>query len=628
MTSFAFRRDSGEFGCDAWRPLDRAVYRWVITHQGSAVLARTAAWASLADGQGDSALPLTAEGRHGMPPLTAPELEQLRAEPMVAHHGEGRRVPFVLDDAGRFYLHRNHANECRVAALLQVRRSDVEAAWVDEVDLDVLFGGDRSEAVQPQRLAVRNVVGRRLFVLTGGPGSGKTTTVLRMLAMLQKHSATPLAMAAAAPTGKAAQRLVEALRRGRQRLLDGEGAPLPAEWRAVIESLQDSDALTLHRLLGFDPQRNGFRRNAAHPLAEDVIVVDEASMVDLSMLRALLEAVRPEATLILVGDADQLTSVATGSVLMDLVGVFEREAGYDLVRLRHSFRAEQALVAVNEAVRAGDGARFAASCTAAGAQVLRRRIDDPAQLATQVRAWSERIANLEGLRPVLPDDADDAAARSLGLAALDVLAAQQLLCALREDTFGSLALNRIVERHLRRAWRHAEGTEWYPGRAVIVTRNDHAVRLFNGDVGLCLADAAGRLQVWFETVDANGDRSVRGIAPGALPPHEPAFAITIHKSQGSEYAHVAVVLPPDAESRILSRQLLYTGLSRARRTLELWSSDAALEAALARPADRSGGLADRLAAGRPHEPPEDRVHVPGPRSSEPAAIPVQGELAL
>lgn len=617
MTAFAFRRDAGEFGSDAWRPLDRAVYRWVIAHRGSALLAQAAAWASYADGQGDSALSLRI-GRHGMPALAPRDIERLRAEPMVAREDTASPLPFVLDGDGRFYLHRNHANECRVAALIAARRGCVVPAGIDESDLDALFHGERGDPVEPQRLAVRSVVGRRLFVLTGGPGSGKTTTVLRMLAMLQRHSAAPLSMAVAAPTGKAAQRLAEALRRGRQRLLDAADPALPPGWRAIVESLPESEALTLHRLLGFDPQRNAFRRNGRHPLAADVVVIDEASMVDLAMLRAVLEALSPEATLILVGDADQLTSVATGSTLMDLVSALEPADTGELVRLRHSFRAERSLVRINDAVRQGDRPELDASFADAGHRAQRRRVEDAAQLASQLRTWSERIANLEGLRPELP--AGSGAMHAPVLAALDALADCQLLCALREGAFGSLAANRMIERHLRRAWGHADAVEWYPGRAVIVTRNDYAARLFNGDVGLCLADEAGRLQVWFETVDAAGGRSARAFAPGALPPHEPAFAITIHKSQGSEYEHVAVLLPPEGESRILSRQLLYTGLSRARQSVELWSSDSALAAALARPVERSGGLADRLGAraGR-------TTFGPGPEAEPP---PVQGVLAL
>ncbi len=590
MTAYAFRRDAGEFAGDAWRPLDRAVYRWVIAHRGSTLLAQVAAWASLADGNGDTALPLAGIAeRYGMPPLSEDDLAALRDEPMV-DDGESRALlPFVLDRAERFYLRRNHAHECEVAALIAARRLATQPALVDESELDVLFNGQHGVAVQAQRDAVRQVPGRRLFVLTGGPGTGKTTTVLRMLAMLQRRSAAPLSMMAAAPTGKAAQRLVDALRRGRQQLVGHSTHPLPADWHNALATLPDTEALTLHRLLGFDPQHNTFRRNARHPLAADVVVVDEASMVDLAMLRALLDAIPSEATLILVGDADQLTSVAAGSVLMDLVAAMEARPMGDLVRLRHSFRAEQHLVEINEAVRGGAVAAFGEAIEHAGLYASHRRVDGPVQLAQELRRWGMRLSGFDELQAVAGEDDADRV-----LAALDTLARCQLLCALREDAFGAVQVNRVLEQHLRRAWGYPDSSEWYPGRAVIVTRNDYGARLFNGDVGLCLAGPDGQLRVWFETGDAA--RSVRSFAPGALPSHESAFAVTVHKSQGSEYSRVAVLLPPEPENRILSRQLLYTGVSRARQSVEVWASDEALAAALGRPVRRSGGLADRLLA--------------------------------
>jgi exodeoxyribonuclease V alpha subunit len=184
---------------------------------------------------------------------------------------------------------------------------------------------------------------------------------------------------------------------------------------------------------------------------------------------------------------------------------------------------------------------------------------------------------------------------SAALAALHALGGRQLLCALREGEFGALAINALVEQRLKRRWGVAADRQWYPGRAVLITRNDYANRLFNGDVGLCLADADGRLRVWFESAGSDGQPGARSFSPGALPAHEGAFAITIHKSQGSEYARVALLLPPDPTHRILSRQLLYTGVSRARRVVELWAGEATLHAALARPIRRAGGLADRLA---------------------------------
>ncbi|MBS7458457.1 exodeoxyribonuclease V subunit alpha [Coralloluteibacterium stylophorae] len=596
MSGYAFVRAAVELALPAeLRPLDRALARWVRAHGGSALLAEVAAWASFADGAGDSALPLVgaAAGRHGMRRLDDEELAALTREPLVAADPGAPAAAFVFDADGRFYLRRNAADEAAVAAAVRARRDASAPAAAARADLDALFGGRDDAAVAPQRAAVAAAPGRRLFVLTGGPGTGKTTTVLRMLLMLQRCAGRPLAIQAAAPTGKAAQRLVESLRTGREALAPALGA----EWAAYLDAIPDREALTLHRLLAFDPRRDRFRRNARDPLPGEVVVVDEASMMDLALLRALLAAVRPEATLVLVGDPDQLTSVAAGSALQDLVSVLTADGGCDLVRLEHSFRAERALVPVHAAVRAGDVAGFDAAWRAAGIEAVRHAPADAASLREVVLRWADRL--LDGLPrptlPALPADAPPgalAARDALVREALAALRGRQLLCALREGPSGALALDAAVEARLRQRLGVASG--WFAGRPVIVTRNDYAARLFNGDVGLCLADAEGGLRVWFETVGADGLPAVRGLPVGALPVHEGAFAITIHKSQGSEYGHVAVVLPPAADSPVLSRQLLYTGLSRARRSLELWATDGALRAALEAPVRRAGGLAVRL----------------------------------
>ena len=610
MNAYAFRRDPHESACDAWRALDRAFFRWVRAHGGSELLATVGAWTSLADGNGDTALPLRdATNRHGMSRLSDADIAALRDEPMV---GNGRDVsvkPFVLDADGRFYLWRNHRHEHVVAAAISRLLAASRTIVVVEDDLDALFHGRRDRAIAPQREAVRRVGGRRLFVLTGGPGTGKTTTVLRMLLMLQRQqqrlSQTPLTMQLAAPTGKAAQRLVQALQRGKQDLVAAIDAqphpqiPLPSDWHGLLATIPDTEALTLHRLLGYNPHRNAFRHSARNPIAADVVVVDEASMVDLALLRSLLDALRPDATLILVGDADQLTSVAAGSVLMDLVSVMESGHAEDIVRLRHSFRAEQSLATINESVRNGDRAALIDALAAADHQAVQHAVADTSQLAIALRRWTDALAMREHVRPQLPNIGDDAtqdAAHATVLACLDVLATRQLLCALREGEFGAQTINAMIERHLKRAWKIADAATWYAGRAIIVTRNDYATRLFNGDIGLCLADADGHLRVWFASVDNSGQPAARSFDPHALPAHDSAFAITIHKSQGSEYARVAVLLPPEADHRILSRQLLYTGLSRAKHAVELWSTDAALEAALAQPVHRAGGLASRLCA--------------------------------
>jgi ATP-dependent exoDNAse (exonuclease V) alpha subunit len=664
MSLYTWRQGSEADLPPAWRPLDRAVAQWVQVHGGSAQLADVAGWASYADGLGDAALPLLGAdaGRHGMTPPTPEQVETLRAQALV---GDGsRRTPFVLDADGRFAFWRNHAHESAIA--LQVAQRRRAAVPVDAsalaADLDALFAHDDA-AAQRQRDAVAAAVGRRLFVLTGGPGTGKTTTVLRLLLMLQRHAAAAPVIQLAAPTGKAAQRLLQSLRAGKAALRAGAGA-LPDDWQPLLDRIPEQTALTLHRLLGYEPRRNRFTRGHARPIAADIVVIDEASMLDLAMLRSLLDAVRDDATLILLGDADQLTSVAAGSVLMDLVAALEREQAPELVRLQHSFRAQRELARLNEAVREGDAAAFGAALAAAAPRAVQRPVTDMATLRAFAQDWAAALAALP-LRPSLPlrrddgaggDDSsgygngrgvsgsDDAVAGDSGRRdgaggsggsagngsgsrggagngrgrkaaaetadvpyqaslfapavrepeqmareALRSLGQRQLLCALREDAFGALALNALIETELRRLWQVEAESPWYPGRAVLITQNDYGQHLFNGDVGLCLADADGRLRVWFEA-----DSGTRAFAPESLPAHEGAFAITVHKSQGSEYAHVAVLLPPDPEHRILSRQLLYTGISRARERLDLCASAEVVAASLARPIRRAGGLAAKL----------------------------------
>jgi exodeoxyribonuclease V alpha subunit len=583
----------------------------VAIHGGSPLLAQVAGWASLAEGHGDSALPLegTDAARHGMGALDAAALAALASEPLVQVVGDGVQArattPFVID-RGHFYLRRNFLHEVAVAQQLVARRAvrgaDVQtpAAYLAE-----LFPDGAGPALA-QREAVAGVPGQRLFVLTGGPGTGKTTTVLRMLLLLARNAAENgaalPAIRLAARTGKAAQRLAASLRKGGRALRERVEGPLPAAWQPCLEHVLAAEAGTLHRLLGSRGHSGGFRHHAGDPLAADIVVVDEASMVDLALLRALLEALPATATLILVGDADQLTSVGTGSVLLDLVGALEADSAPELVRLQYSFRAHQDLVAINHAILQGDAAAFAAAWQAAGAAVIRRQVATGHELQRALRGWCRELRQSlqdSGAYAAVPEGRDD-----LVLAALDGLRRRQLLCALREGPFGAIEINAAIERVLHVDADDHGGTPWYPGRAVLITRNDAAAGLFNGDVGLCLLGTDGQLRVWFEAAATSGDgaataggpRSVRALAPGNLPAHAAGFALTIHKSQGSEYDHVALLLPPDADNRILSRQLLYTGASRARRVLELWATDAALETAIATPVRRAGGLRQRLLA--------------------------------
>lgn len=602
---FGFRLPSAASALPAvWRDLDRAVWRWVRAHGGDAATALAAGWASHADGQGHAALPLSA-----LPGTFGPDEREARidgaalAESALVDAAGGAEQPvrpFVLD-GGHFYLRRNFSDETAVARALGGRRAAAAAARhpVDEAALRALFPGPWREAEARQRAAVSGAPGRRLMALTGGPGTGKTSTVLRMLLALSRDHAARTGSApvvrAAAPTGKAAQRLGESLRDGHARLAAGGMGQDPA-WAPHLDAVAAAAPTTLHRLLGARGRGGGFAFGATTRLPADIVVVDEASMLELGLLRALLEALRDDAVLVLVGDADQLTSVGTGSIMMDLIDALEADPRGDLVRLQHCFRADAALVPVNEAVRAGDRAAFSAAVTAAGGRATHRPIDTVARLDAALARWGLVLRDaLEaaGVDVALP--ADDGATRRR----LAALRSRQLLCAQREGPFGALRANGLIAAQLRR--RAGSGAlndgAWYPGRAVMVLRNDESARLYNGDVGLCVAveqDGERRLRVAFEA--APGDAAARLFEPAALPAHEDAFAITVHKSQGSEYDDVAVLLPPDPTSPLLNRQMLYTGVSRARRSIELWAGAAALDAALAQRLVRHGRLAARMLA--------------------------------
>lgn len=565
--------------------LAEALGAWALRRTGSALLARALTLAARAESQGHACVRLGPGGEGWSPE----QLDELAAHPWI---GPGTTpTAAVLTTESDCFLWRNWRHEQVVAEALQARQRATTEVPLGSLsaDLDLLFAGMDPDASGDQRLAVERAVGKRLFVLSGGPGTGKTTTVLRMLLMLLRQAAMaqqPLpAIALAAPTGKAAQRLSQALREGKAGLADllqAHAGPALASWQALLAAIPDA-AQTLHRLLGANPAQDAFAHDAARPLPHGLVVVDEASMVDLALMRALLDALAPSATLVLVGDPDQLVSVSAGSVLADLVEVTETAAGYARCarRLRHVWRAEQALASGYAAARAGDREQLVERLRRVeGSAIV--ELADPAALQRQLTAWLRRPL-WHRLRELASEPTDAGAV-------LQALRQLQLLCALRSGPFGAEAINAWLDLRLREA---AGGARWYPGRAVLIRHNDYGRRLFNGDIGVaCGQDQA--LRVCFESVDADGRPQTRWLSPRELPQHDLAYALTIHQSQGSEYDHVAVLLPPDPDHPILSRQLLYTAISRARQSVELWCTEASLQAALARRSQRHGGLRERL----------------------------------
>jgi exodeoxyribonuclease V alpha subunit len=393
--------------------------------------------------------------------------------------------------------------------------------------------------------------------------------------------------------------------------------PLRPNLPNLLQHIPHADARTLHRLLGYKPMDNSFSRGPRNPLAEDIVVVDEASMVDLAMMRQLLEALRPDAVLILLGDPGQLASVDAGSVLADIVAsapqnqlppslagllapLLQRaplqhasSASTDnaalagqVLTLTHTWRAGSGLQRGIEALRNTPDPAWLDTLLRerADGDLHLRHCPNPHALRACVDGWIERHADL--LQSLLTPAADAAAA-------LQRLRQLQILCALRDGPLGAQGLNDLIARRLTARFGIDGSRAWYHGRPVIITRNDYARGLFNGDVGIALEGAEG-LRVWFELSDRDDSTGLRSYSPRALPAHESAWAITIHRSQGSEYHDVAVLLPPDPDNRVLTRELVYTAISRARTHAEIWTTDDSLRAALARPIQRQGGLRERL----------------------------------
>jgi len=551
-----------------------ALGRWARQRSGSAVLARALEEASRAETDGHACARLD----------VGADLDALRAHPWVSDGG--RLAPLVLTGGGDCFLWRNWVHEARIAAHVKAHASDRNGALdADaEADLEALFAGVDPKKGASQIAAVRAMVGQRFFMLSGGPGTGKTTTVLRMLLMRQRiaqRAGTACSIAMAAPTGKAAQRLSQAVRQGADDLRLTLVTKLD-EWEPALATLPDS-AKTLHRLLGSMPREDRFRHDADSPLPYDLVVVDEASMVDLALMRALLDALAPTATLILIGDPDQLVSVSAGSVLADLVASADHlPLSRQHARLDHVWRTEGRLAEVYEVVRGGNRDALIAMLTPEFGACW-QRVDDAAAVGARLREWIRRPEWTALNEVVAQANADP----TIAFARLRSL---QLLTALRDGPFGAADINRWIDDQRRR--RHELGI-WYPGRPVLVRHNDYNRRLYNGDVGVALWHE-DRLKVCFETTDAQGNTQYRYLLPNELPDHDLSYALTIHKSQGSEYNHVAVLLPPDGDNRILSRQLLYTAVSRARIGVELWTSEASLNNALRKVIERAGGLRQRL----------------------------------
>lgn len=502
--------------------------------------------------------------RETAPDLDWPQEWPIEQSPLVA-------AGAVRWERGLLYLDRYHRLETQVHDDLAARLA-LAPPPVDEARLEAALARVRAGHFSPaQEAAVVAAVHRRTTILTGGPGTGKTTTVARLLAVLADQMGAGLSIALAAPTGKAATRLQEAVATE----LDAVATTWP-EARALVGRV---DGLTLHRLLGWRADNaTRFRHDRANRLKYDVVVVDESSMVELTMMGRLLEALRPESRLVLVGDPRQLTSVGAGAVLSDLVAGYAGRADSPVAALTENFRSEQDIKALAEALRDGD------------ADDVLRVLRTPSDQVAFVEAVDE--AAVEAV--LRPDSV--AAARAVWEAAvdedpgraLDELDRYRLLCAHREGPYGVRRWNQRVEHWLAEEVGLDHYSQWYVGRPLLVTSNDYALDVYNGETGVVVRQD-GRVRAFVA-----GSERLKEFAPGRLDAVETMHAMTIHKSQGSQADRVTVLLPEEG-SRLLTRELFYTAVTRAKRHVRVVGSEAAVRAAVATRAQRATGLPQRLA---------------------------------
>lgn len=467
-------------------------------------------------------------------------------------------LPLVLENK-RLYLQRYWAYENRLTQQIKAIASHHDTVEHLDILLDKYFNPQANDT-DWQREAARMAVQQRFSIITGGPGTGKTTTVVKILAVLQELAVEPLLIALAAPTGKAAMRLQESIASNKQNAL----------YTDAIKELIPKEVTTLHRLLGAKLDSPYFKHDVNYPLIHDLVVVDEASMVDLALMSKLLDALKPSARLILLGDKDQLASVESGAVLADLTQALSTHT----VELKTAHRFDENIKQLAGAVNHQQAE--------AAWQFLNSSNENISLLDGDLINYIAR-QQIEYLQ-LIKDNADFTSIYS-------AFNRFQVLCSNKEGKNSVYDINSRVEQKLAQLGRIQISGLWYIGRPVLVTQNNITLHLYNGDIGLCLPDTTqgGRLMVFFQRPDG----SVKNYLPSRITQCETVFAMTIHKSQGSEFEEILIVLP-DSINPVLTKELLYTAITRAKKTVKLVADKTIFTTTIEQKVMRVTGLVDKF----------------------------------
>lgn len=512
--------------------------------------------------------------------------------------GDGRVItPLVLDNQ-RLYLYRYWQYEKQVAQRL-IESSSISGPQIDSLvlkaQLDKYFG-EPAQQIDWQRIAAAITTRHSISVISGGPGTGKTTTVTKLLAIYIESCLTagkrPI-IQLAAPTGKAAARLSESIAQAKQKLA------LSDEVKALIPD----QGKTLHRLLGVRAGSKKFIHHQDNPLLLDLLVIDEASMIDLPMMASIVNALAQGTKLVLIGDRDQLASVEAGSVMGDICAV-PKVASYSksqqdflaascqlmqgepsvhpfsdqVAFLQKSYRFDEnsGIGALANACNNGDTKQLT--------QVLAADYQDLAVIVPSQDSGQILQASLQGYRDYIAQMRATASPAKL----LESFNQFQILCALRVGNFGVEQVNGQIEQHFERCQLKSADNRWYLGRPIMITQNDNQMQLYNGDIGVACTDPdTGQLKVWFEQ-----GGQLRAVLPSRLPKHETVFAMTVHKSQGSEFSHVMLILAQSA--KVINRELVYTAVTRAKHKFSLLGFEKLLQQAIKQVTLRTSGLAARI----------------------------------